>query len=71
MVVPGVLRDVLDETGASLAKSITCVPGGTVDLGFAFFRLRSSLSDSLPPVLRFEGLAPRTDMIRIKQMDEL
>jgi hypothetical protein len=57
---------VLEETGASSAKSITCMPGGTVDLAFVFFRLRSSLSDSLSPFLRFEGLAPRTNMVRRK-----
>ena len=60
---------VLEETGVSLAKSITCVPGGTVDLAFAFFRLRSSLSDSGSPFLRFEGLAPRINVVRRKQIN--
>ena len=73
MVVTGalvkfvVLRRVLEEAGALWAKSITCVPGGAVNLTFAFFRRSNSTS----PVLRFEGLAPRMNVVRRRQRTKL
>ena len=54
------LSETVDPVGTSSTKSMICVPDGTVDSAFAFFRLRLSFVLSLSPILRFEGPAPKT-----------
>jgi hypothetical protein len=61
------LCETVDPAGTSSAKSMTCVPDGTVDLVFAFFCLRLSLVLFLSPIARFEGLAPRIAKKEVKR----